>query len=263
METVYFVHLSDTHIGPTADYERHGYRSLPYAQKIVELIQQLPHRPDFIVHTGDVVTEPDEISYQAAAQTFAPLDIPIYYVTGNHDKARWINHYLPMGPKEDLSGDPDLLSYGFTVKGHRFVAVDGRGTDEIDPHGVLSDRQLEIVAAEVEKRPESLTLFVHYPTWPLNSVWMDNNMLLLNGEKLHQLLLPIRDQVCGVFYGHVHQHIQIVRDGILYSCVGSTFAQFHAWPNDLTPRFVPDPPAFAFVHLTPEQTIIHPHSFDR
>ncbi|NIR92463.1 MAG: phosphodiesterase, partial [Gammaproteobacteria bacterium] len=57
------------------------------AQRMVQLINKLPVTPDFVVHTGDVVSDPHPKSYALAAETFAGLQVPIYFVNGNHDTA--------------------------------------------------------------------------------------------------------------------------------------------------------------------------------
>ncbi len=69
MNPVYFVHLSDTHFGPTKEYSRQGHRSLPYARRVIEMINSLPTQPDFVIHTGDVTTHPTEEAYRLAAET--------------------------------------------------------------------------------------------------------------------------------------------------------------------------------------------------
>lgn len=263
-EIVYFVHMTDTHIGPTADYARHGYLSLPCARRLVRIINTLPVAPDFVMHTGDVVTDPDPDSYELAVDTFSKLKAPIYYVTGNHDAALDVHRYLPMGPKEDVTKDPTLLSYTFEVKGYRFLVLDARGPDSIDPAGLLPEQQLEFVRREAQPDGPPLIVFLHFPILPMNSGWMDANMLVLNGAALHEALLPARPRLRGVFYGHVHQHMQTLRDGILYVATASTFAQLSGWPGEVVSNVIPDaPPAFSFVHLMPEQTIIHQHTFPR
>ncbi|KAA3656824.1 MAG: hypothetical protein DWQ04_29975 [Chloroflexi bacterium] len=263
-ETVYFVHISDSHIGPSPEYARHGHLPLPCAKKVVDVINSLPVQPDFVMHTGDVVTNPDGPSYKLAKETFAGLKAPIYYVTGNHDTSRDIHRSLPMGPKALLSMDPDVLSYAFEVKGYRFLVIDARGPDEIDPHGMLSDTQLDVIRREATPEGPPLAVFTHYPANLLDSTWMDAYMLIINREKLHEALLPARERLRGVFYGHVHQNMQTMRDGMLYVAVSSTFAQFTAWPTDVKTGFDPGhPPGFNFVHLMPEQTIIHQHVFER
>jgi 3',5'-cyclic-AMP phosphodiesterase len=263
-DPLYFVHISDTHIGPTADYSRHGHYPLPCARRLVEIANNLPTRPDFVVHTGDVVTEPHPTSYLIAAEVFAQLDVPIYYVYGNHDTAADIRRYLLMGPLQYLSDDPNLLSYAFECKGYRFLVVDARGPDEIDPHGLLSPEQLEIVRQEAQPTGPPLTIFIHYPAVPLNAPWMDANMLILNGEELRQALRPAAGRLCGVFHGHIHQPMQIMRDGILYVSVASAFSQFAAWPADVVTRYDPNHlPGYSFIHLLPGRTIIHQHTFPR
>ena len=191
-EPVYFVHISDSHFGPTAAYERHGYRPQPCVERAVEIINNLPTRPDFVVHTGDVVTDPDEEAYRRATAVFQQLQMPVYFVTGNHDRSRDIKQYMQLGPHQSVSTDPDVLSYAFEVKGYRFVVLDGRGPDEIDPHGVLSEAQMQVVRTEATAVGPPLTIFVHFPTLPMNSIWMDKNMPLLNGAAFHEALLPAR-----------------------------------------------------------------------
>lgn len=261
---VYFVHISDTHIGPKADYSRHGHFPLPCARQLVKVINDLPRQPDFIIHTGDVVTEPDPISWQSAARTFSQLKAPVYYVNGNHDTAADIRRYLRMGPHNLAGSDPERLSYTFEIRGFRFLILDARGPDEIDPLGLLPDSQLELAALEAAADGPPLIVFVHYPVLPMNSTWMDENMLIINGDKLHSALLPAASRIRGVFHGHVHQHMQTVSDGIIYYSVASTFSQFGAWPDDIITHFDGDhDPGYAFVHLLPNRTIVHQHTFPR
>ncbi|MCP4415173.1 MAG: hypothetical protein GY805_01030 [Chloroflexi bacterium] len=263
-EIVYFAHISDSHIGPTADYSRHGHRPQPCVERAVEIINSLPMSPDFVIHTGDVVTEPNVQAYLRAADIFAPLKMPTYFANGNHDRARDILRHLPMGSRQTLSKNPDVLSYAFEVKGYRFLVLDARGPNEIDPHGVLSESQLALVRAEATAVGPPLTIFIHFPPLPINSIWMDAHLLVVNGVQLHEALLPARERLRGVFYGHVHQSLQTMRDGILYTAVPSLFSQFAAWPNDTVMREDPAyPPGFNFVHLLPNQTIIYQHTFPR
>jgi Icc protein len=263
-EIVYFAIISDTHIGPTADYQRHGHYPLPCARKLIKTINNLPTRPDFVIHTGDIVADPDPAAYDLAAQTFADIELPIYFVNGNHDTAPDIHKYFSMGPKQDVSADPGVLSYAFEVNGYRFLVLDARGPDEIDPNGLLSQSQLALVRREAQPTGPPLTIFIHFPVLPLNSIWMDENMLVLNGAALHKALLPARERLRGVFHGHVHQHMQTIRDGILYVATASAFSQFTAWPDHAETGYDPEHlPAYSFVHLMPTQTIIHQHTFPR
>jgi hypothetical protein len=59
--------------------------------------------------------------------------------------------------------------------------------------------------------------------------------------------------------------MQTVRDGISYSCAPSAFAAFNAWPNTIISAEMDTDflPGYSFVHLLPEQMIIHHHTFTR
>ena len=103
-----------------------------------------------------------------------------------------------------------------------------------------------------------------YPAVRLNSPWMDANMLIYNGEAMHQALLPARGRLRGVFFGHIHNSTQIIRDGIFYCAVASTFAGFTTWPSEEMINADHDAmPAFNFVQLLPDQTIVQQRPFAR
>ena len=98
----------------------------------------------------------------------------------------------------------------------------------------------------------------------MDSLWMDSNMLIVNGEEFHQALLPARSRLRAVFHGHVHNSMQTIRDGITYIAAGSSFSQFTAWPDEEIVGYnALALPAFSFVHMTAQQTIVHQHSFPR
>ncbi len=264
MDPIYFVHISDSHIGPTADYTRHGHRALPCAQRMVAIINAMPTQPDFVIHTGDVVTNPHPDSYALAAETFSQINVPVYYATGNHDTSRELHQYMTMGPKQDFQDDPDVLSYAFEVKGERFVVLDGRAPAELDPHGLLSEAQLDVLRREATPAGPPLTVITHFPALPLNSPWMDANMLILNGEEMHRALLPARDRLRGVFYGHIHQARQSRQDGIAYNAAASMLGQFTSWPTDEKVSSDTEAAAgYSFVQYVGGQTIVQHQTFER
>lgn len=261
-EPLYFVHISDSHIGPTPGYSRHGHVSLPCSQRAVDLISRLPQQPDFVIHTGDITTDPEPAAYELAAGVFNQLGVPTYYANGNHDTAADIRHYMQIGPT--VWADSTRLTYGFKMKGVEVLVLDGRGPDEIDPHGRFTRAELSALDRAAVSDGPPLLIFTHFPLLPLNSPWMDRNMLVENGTEAHELLRRLGGRLRGVFHGHVHQNMQTVRDGVLYVAVASLFSQFTAWPADVDTGFDPaHPPGYNFVHVLPEQTIIHQHTFRR
>jgi 3',5'-cyclic AMP phosphodiesterase CpdA len=131
-----------------------------------------------------------------------------------------------------------------------------------DLHGVSPYPCAERLVEIINELP--VTLFMHYPVWPLNSEWMDGNMLVENGRVFHNLLLPAKERLRGVFHGHIHQPMQTVRDGILYCSAASAYSQLAAWPGDeMVQHDFDHDPGYGFVHLLPGQMIVHQHTFPR
>ncbi|MBN1283841.1 MAG: metallophosphoesterase [Anaerolineae bacterium] len=223
-----YVQISDTHIGPTRDFQLDGSPTFPYLERLVCIINSLPAQPDFVIHTGDIANEPDAESYRVAASLFSRLRAPVYYLCGNHDRPDMIRQYMAMllNISDVPAGAP--LCYAFEVEGEHFLALD-TSEPSIDPRGRLGDDQLERLHAECTPDGPPLTVFMHHPPFPVNSPWADRNLLLENGEAVHQALLPARERLRGVFFGHLHRSCQFVRDGITYTGASSTTASQMVW----------------------------------
>ncbi len=263
-EPLRFVHISDTHFGPTKDFELYGNCSYENAERVVETINALPFAPDFVIHTGDVASFPNTAAYVLAAEIFSRVKAPMYFVTGNHDLSRKIRTHLTMGEKGFSSDDQNLLSYAFERKGCRFIILDARGPVAIDPHGVLGVHQFDFLKSQMEKDAMPFVVFIHFPPLKLDSIWLDESMLLLNGDDLHRTLIEQSDRVRGVFFGHVHRGMQTFKDGILYCSVASTGGQFFSYPDNAKVQFdAHHTPCFNIVTLMSGQTIIKEHSLPK
>lgn len=75
----YFVQLTDTHW--------HAMDSLALTRKAVETINRLPMKIEFVVHTGDLFADSirDATVVQEGLDAMQGLQVPVYYVPGNHD----------------------------------------------------------------------------------------------------------------------------------------------------------------------------------
>jgi Icc protein len=259
MALIRFVHISDTHISPDPNYTRPGadVTSWAGALALVDQLNNLPFTPDFILHTGDVAFDPYPEAYAACLDILGRVRCPIYYVAGNHDDSPAIQRIM-LQRSEPLP----TLHYAFEVNGVQIVCVDSNGPVD-PPAGYMTDDQLEWLRGQCrpdDERP--LVIAVHHNVLPVGVPWLDNFMGIRNGEMFHQAILPARDRIRGVFHGHVHQNIEVIRDGILYSAALSSWTQFHAWPGlaeTLTDEGAE--PGFSVVTVTETQTFIRRHRF--
>lgn len=255
-----FVHLSDTHINPNPAYNipEADYTPVEGARALVAQINALPFAPDFVLHTGDIAYNPDPDAYALAREILGQIRYPTYYLRGNHDDAQALQR-VAAGSAE--ARDP--FDYEFEVNGVQIVCLDSNRPARY-AGGSVSDAQLDWLRAVCSASdPRPLVVAVHHNVLPMGSPFWDTFMRMDNGEAFHQALLPARDRLRGVFFGHVHQNTSTVRDGILYSSVLSSWYQLHTYPG--LAAIVSDraDPGFAVVTLTRTQTFIRYYRFDK
>lgn len=250
-----FVHVSDTHLSYDPEYNyRYDYPSQRGAEALVEQLNKLPFQPDFVLHTGDVVydPDPDPRTYQIAREMMGRIPYPMYYLAGNHDDGEALQRVL-LGQSEVLKP----FYYSFEASGVQVVCLDSNGPVK-PPRGFISKEQLnwlDQICRAQDERP--LIVAVHHNPIATGVPWLDDYMGLGNGEDLHQILMPARERLRGVFHGRVHQNVEVIRDGILYSSVLSSWCQFHAWPGQIdTIHDAGAEPGFNVVTITQDRTFI-------
>ncbi|MEP7293750.1 MAG: metallophosphoesterase, partial [Chloroflexota bacterium] len=74
-----FVQISDTHISHDPHYNVDGAMHTPLigAKSLVHQLSLLPFKPDFVLHTGDVVYDPDELAYPVAREILSAIEVPV------------------------------------------------------------------------------------------------------------------------------------------------------------------------------------------
>lgn len=249
-----FVHISDTHISADDEYGRHHspHSTREGAQALVRQLNNLPFEPDFILHTGDVAYDPDPSAYHIAREILGEIRYPVYYLAGNHDYPTELQSMM-LKRQEILPS----LYYTFEINGVQIICLDTNGPAE-PPRGFVTQEQLlwlETLCAADDSRP--LIVAVHHNLLPVGIPWLDDYMRTTNGEDVHRAMLPARHRLRGVFSGHVHQNLDVYRDGILYTSTLSSWIQFHAWPEQIeTIQDVNADPGYSVVTLTRDQTYI-------
>ena len=260
-----FVHISDTHINPDENYIKDYAQYTPIigARALVDAVNALPFTPDFILHTGDVAYDPDPSVYDAVAEVMRGFNAPVYYLAGNHDHPRALQRWLMGREGDDL---PAYVFYEFETKGVQIACLDSNGPhDPNTPSGFVPEEQLEWLDGICSSDNEQpLVIAVHHNVIPMGVPWLDNWMRIENGEDFHRILTRAAHRIRGVFFGHIHQNIDVYRDGILYSAAASSWCQFMAYPMPENDRVIPDPttpPGFSVVTVSEDRTFIRRHTF--
>lgn len=216
-----FIHLSDTHLyalqnpelSPTPD-------PLARAQTVINHVNAQIFPVDFVLHTGDVgndFTAPEQ--YRQTHDFLKQLRSPLHVIPGNHDQRDWLREvFYPHSP---------TTYYRFEKNGVEIVCMDTSVPNQ--PHGNIDPTQLawlNAICAPPSTKP--LIVALHHHLFPVGSPPMDA-MTVKNGMSVHQILMKASNRLRCVLFGHVHERLTFVRDGILYTTAPSTWFQLRTW----------------------------------
>jgi nicotinamidase-related amidase len=189
----FFLQLSDTHWGYSGVSNPEADVTLP---KVVETVNGVSARPDFIVFTGDLTHTTDDGAVRRKRMTEFKQIV-------SHLKIKTL-HLMP--GEHDASLDAGLAyqenfgatHYSFDHKGVHFVALDNVS----DPAGAVGDAQIDWLSADLKKlgRDAPIVVLTHRPLFDLYPQW---DWATKDGARVIDVLLPHKHVT--VFYGHIHQ----------------------------------------------------------
>lgn len=213
-----------------------GVDDLGFAYRVLEqgVAAVNSHRPDLVLHTGDLLesaeaAETVRANWAEATAILDRLEAPWYLTPGDHD----------VNPPERVTGSADRSRealfrtlygarnpaaaerpfYSFDHRGVRFIALYSHETLHADPRwGVtfqarIGESQLQWLAEALAAtpRPRAIVVFVHQPLWYNWAAWAPVHALLAASGV---------DLVVG---GHFHYGQDEGRlDGVRYIVVGAT-----------------------------------------
>src|SRR5256884_4353683 len=168
LDTPLFVQISDTHIGFNKEASRDVAGPL---KQPIELVNGMPVKPAFILHTGDIAHLSKASEFDTAAQLLSELKVTELHTTpGEHDMAdasasEYFNRY----------GQPSANRgyYSFDHHGVHFVGLMNVLNFKPNGLGALGSAQLEWLEADLKGRSAStpIVVFAHMPLWTIYEPW--------------------------------------------------------------------------------------------
>src|SRR6202048_4935199 len=209
-----FVQISDSHIGFNKPANPDVAATL---QTAINKINAMPHKPDFIIHTGDLsqLSKPSEFDTLDQVLKGASAK-QIYFVPGEHDMLsdngeQYLQRY---GKGTKGSG-----WYSFDHKGVHFVGLINVANLKAGGMGSLGHEQLEWFEGDLKGRSAStpIVLFAHIPLWTIYPDWgwgTDDSEQALSYVK--------RFGSVTVLNGHIHQIMQKIEGKVSFHTAMST-----------------------------------------
>ncbi len=207
--------LTDTHLFADLNQQMLGCVTAHSFAAVLEALKaQLPL--DGLLLTGDLSQDDSLESYRLLWEAIAPLQIPTYWLPGNHDQNRAACNAV-------LGQPPFSHSPSIRIGGWQMLLLDTQLPQQVQ--GRLSENSLDWLETQLDCSAQTPTLIaLHHPPLPIHSPWMDAMGLENAADFL--ALVDRHPQVKVVLNGHIHQAFEQERNGVLYLGTPSTSMQF-------------------------------------
>ncbi|WP_414542959.1 3',5'-cyclic-AMP phosphodiesterase [Nostoc sp. CCY0012] len=230
--------VTDIHLFASEHHQMLGMPTTQSLQAVIERLKKLRTELDLLLLTGDLSGDGTPESYENLQNLLNPLQVPTYWLPGNHDCAIAMDDILSIG----------MISRrkSFQRGGWNFILLNSSVPECV--HGYLTGNTLDWLDSELKmlgNNPSVVAL--HHPPFLVNSAWLDSSSLK-NPQEFFAVL-DRHPQVKLVLFGHVHQEFQHQRHGVDYLSTPSTCIQFQS----NSPNFILDQqfPGFRLLKLYP------------
>lgn len=209
-----FAQISDTHIGFTKEPNKDVVGTL---QQTIARINQLPARPDLLLHTGDLshLSKPEEFDTLAQSLTSAKAGDQ-FFVPGEHDVFSDDGKLFLERYGKNSKGNG---WYSFDHKGVHFIALVNVMNLKAGGLGQLGAEQLQWLKDDLAGRSASapIVVFAHVPLWTVYEKWGWGTE-----DSAAAMELLKRFGSVTVLNGHIHQILQKVEGNITFHTARST-----------------------------------------
>lgn len=211
------IQLSDTHLFANDEQNMFGVKSnIKFRAILDKILTEELHDTDCIFLTGDISQDITTQSYQKIVDHLSPLNIPIYWIPGNHDDIHVMQtvfnqaknfHYLPH----------------LQVQNWRFIFLNTK--QEGSEGGFLSEAELDKLKHEIASASpdHKIVVIMHHHPIPVYTPMIDK-YILKNQKEFWEIVTDTN--VCLIICGHVHGDYQIEHQNIMLESAPATCLQW-------------------------------------
>lgn len=215
MKPLRVIQVSDIHLFTDPEKDLLGVKTKESFQAVFDLVRQHKDSTDLVILSGDMSQDGSRESYENVAAAFNQLNIPIYFVPGNHDNPKMYPEVYPLGMVSD--------NKHLVFKHWQLILLDSQIPGSVE--GRLASSQLRFLQTCLNMHPEhhAAVIFHHQPV-PVGCQWLDN-LGLQNADELFEVMshYPLARTIV---FGHVHQEYDGEHHGIRCFSAPSTCIQF-------------------------------------
>lgn len=217
-EHLKIIQMTDTHLFADKRQKLQGYCTYQNLSETIDYLLVSKEVPHFVLLTGDISQDEFFESYQLTRMQLERLNLPIYWIHGNHDDEAKVRAIF------DLSPCLKQLKHLMTPFWD-FIAINTcrRGTDD----GYLEENDLILFWQKVgiaKKNNKNIVVVMHHHPHPISTPLVDACML----QKASNFLMQIKkhQEIKLIICGHVHGDYQISYDGLMIEACPATSFQW-------------------------------------
>lgn len=235
-------HISDFHL-PTKPGQRVN-EALPDANLVqaVSVLKQQAPKPELIVLGGDMLEDGQKGNYEAIAELFKDVQVPLHAVVGNHDDLKALKKSSLVERAKGYAG------YGSFDHGKlHIIILNTSGTGK--SHGKIEEEQLLWLSQDLwanQDRP--VVIFMHHHPVPSRIPWLDK-MKLENADGFWNIVPSYSKNILGVFFAHLHIQISTTVRGVLVASPPAVCFQYSGNNDTSKPELSSEWPGFNLIDV--------------
>jgi 3',5'-cyclic AMP phosphodiesterase CpdA len=257
-----FAVINDMHIGPPeSGYFKGVQRKLvDEAERLIASFvteMNTVEKPVFVVNLGDSIEDVNDrkvdlVQFKKAINALAKLQMPHYFLIGNHDVKTLTNEEIA-----EMFGY-DKMHFSFDSEGYHFIALsfEVTGNHRENPADIGAEvpaEQLEWLRNDLKNTKLPVVVFIHYGLAEddmKGNFWFENlpDKAKISNRDIVRKILEDSGKVRAVISAHQHWNRMFVHNDIPYFTVTSLVENFN---NDGVPA-----EAYTIVNLEDKKIII-------
>ncbi|MEH6388893.1 MAG: 3',5'-cyclic-AMP phosphodiesterase [Pseudomonas profundi] len=217
---VSIVQLTDSHLFADHSARLLGLDTFASLNAVIDQVLDEVDQMDLVLATGDITQDGSEGGYQRFMDAVKRLPAECRWLPGNHDDAQLMR---TLGDESGFNAEwVDLSSW-------RIVLLDSSIPGAVPGH--LDEQQLDrLDRALATAGGRHLLVSLHHHPVDIQSDWM-TPLGLQNADRLLQCI-DDSGSVRALLWGHIHQHLDLMRGNVRLLATPSTCIQFDAHSAD-------------------------------
>ena len=210
--------VTDTHLFADPNGELHEMNTLNSLNRVLDFICRKEGQIDCLIATGDIAQDSSLNAYKNFMLAIRKLKVSCFWIPGNHDSGRLMRR---------ASTGTNYCQKQYTVANWQIVLLDTSVKQEV--YGFLKEEELKFLEETLYLSNNNVTIqhviiFLHHNPTKTYDTW-SRDIGLRDHSRFFKILKKY-PKVRSVTFGHLHQELDFLQDGIRLLCTPSTCVQF-------------------------------------